>query len=159
MSKIRRNDPCPCGSGKKYKKCCGRNENNINMNAVNNELYHIHQELISVATTTFDNQLDKQLKLFESPSIQDQETMEVYQTGLIPWIISSVPCLKNHETILKRFYRSTQGKLSMHARDILVRWLHEKPSVYDIVSIDSPKKQFIQVKELGTENTNYIPFQ
>ena len=23
--KIGRNDPCPCGSGKKYKKCCGRN--------------------------------------------------------------------------------------------------------------------------------------
>lgn len=22
--KIRRNDPCPCGSGKKYKKCCGK---------------------------------------------------------------------------------------------------------------------------------------
>ncbi len=25
--KIGRNDPCPCGSGKKYKKCCGRNDN------------------------------------------------------------------------------------------------------------------------------------
>ena len=24
-NKIGRNDPCPCGSGKKYKKCCGRN--------------------------------------------------------------------------------------------------------------------------------------
>ena len=24
--KIGRNDPCPCGSGKKYKKCCGRKE-------------------------------------------------------------------------------------------------------------------------------------
>ena len=23
--KMGRNDPCPCGSGKKYKKCCGRN--------------------------------------------------------------------------------------------------------------------------------------
>ena len=23
--KIGRNDPCPCGSGKKYKYCCGRN--------------------------------------------------------------------------------------------------------------------------------------
>ena len=22
-----RNDPCPCGSGKKYKKCCGNNAN------------------------------------------------------------------------------------------------------------------------------------
>ncbi len=24
--KVGRNDPCPCGSGKKYKKCCGRAE-------------------------------------------------------------------------------------------------------------------------------------
>jgi uncharacterized protein YecA (UPF0149 family) len=22
--KVKPNDPCPCGSGKKYKKCCGR---------------------------------------------------------------------------------------------------------------------------------------
>jgi len=21
--KVKRNEPCPCGSGKKYKKCCG----------------------------------------------------------------------------------------------------------------------------------------
>ena len=25
--RVGRNDPCPCGSGKKYKKCCGMNEN------------------------------------------------------------------------------------------------------------------------------------
>ncbi len=25
VHKVGRNDPCPCGSGKKYKKCCGRN--------------------------------------------------------------------------------------------------------------------------------------
>lgn len=25
MPKVGRNDPCPCGSGKKYKKCCGAN--------------------------------------------------------------------------------------------------------------------------------------
>ncbi len=24
--KVGRNDPCPCGSGKKYKKCCGKNK-------------------------------------------------------------------------------------------------------------------------------------
>ena len=24
--KVGRNDPCPCGSGKKYKKCCGMKE-------------------------------------------------------------------------------------------------------------------------------------
>lgn len=26
VEKIGRNDPCPCGSGKKYKKCCGKKE-------------------------------------------------------------------------------------------------------------------------------------
>ena len=26
VKKVGRNDPCPCGSGKKYKKCCGQNE-------------------------------------------------------------------------------------------------------------------------------------
>ena len=25
-SKVGRNELCPCGSGKKYKKCCGKNE-------------------------------------------------------------------------------------------------------------------------------------
>ena len=25
-NKVGRNDPCPCGSGKKYKKCCGANQ-------------------------------------------------------------------------------------------------------------------------------------
>ena len=24
VQKIGRNDPCPCGSGKKYKQCCGK---------------------------------------------------------------------------------------------------------------------------------------
>ena len=24
--KVGRNDPCPCGSGKKYKNCCGKDE-------------------------------------------------------------------------------------------------------------------------------------
>ena len=27
MSKVGRNDPCPCGSGKKYKKCCEKKAN------------------------------------------------------------------------------------------------------------------------------------
>ena len=29
VKKVGRNDPCPCGSGKKYKKCCGRGDNSV----------------------------------------------------------------------------------------------------------------------------------
>jgi hypothetical protein len=27
VQKVGRNDPCPCGSGKKYKHCCGKMRN------------------------------------------------------------------------------------------------------------------------------------
>lgn len=33
MNKIGRNDPCPCGSGKKYKKCCGDESKKRTFNA------------------------------------------------------------------------------------------------------------------------------
>ena len=29
MTKVGRNDPCPCGSGKKYKKCCLAKESSV----------------------------------------------------------------------------------------------------------------------------------
>ena len=28
-TKVGRNDPCPCGSGKKYKNCCGKNQEDL----------------------------------------------------------------------------------------------------------------------------------
>lgn len=31
-SSVRRNDPCPCGSGKRYKQCCGRNNESSKAN-------------------------------------------------------------------------------------------------------------------------------
>lgn len=33
MAKLGRNDPCPCGSGKKYKQCCLKSEESRNINA------------------------------------------------------------------------------------------------------------------------------
>jgi len=38
MVKVRRNDPCPCGSGKKYKRCCLHKENSKKIDA-GKELY------------------------------------------------------------------------------------------------------------------------
>lgn len=35
---VRRNDPCPCGSGKKYKRCCGSSSTNLMDIVVNEEL-------------------------------------------------------------------------------------------------------------------------
>src|SRR5688500_10295670 len=31
MAKVGRNDPCPCGSGKKYKRCCGATQSSTSL--------------------------------------------------------------------------------------------------------------------------------
>ena len=33
MQKVGRNDPCPCGSGKKFKKCCEMNQKHKKISA------------------------------------------------------------------------------------------------------------------------------
>ena len=35
--KIGRNDPCPCGSGKKYKKCCINSQNDFDFESTPKE--------------------------------------------------------------------------------------------------------------------------
>ena len=37
MSKVKRNGPCPCGSGKKTKKCCLRKINEFKTRVFNGE--------------------------------------------------------------------------------------------------------------------------
>lgn len=50
--KIKPNEPCPCHSGNKYKKCCGRPKEN-----------QINENLYLIPDTTIDpNQLKEQLK-------------------------------------------------------------------------------------------------
>ena len=45
MSQIGRNDPCPCGSGKKYKKCCLGQDESGSLNSVTDVFDGLKQEL------------------------------------------------------------------------------------------------------------------
>lgn len=47
MSKTGRNDPCPCGSGKKYKKCCAKNSGKPAPSAGGNSLPFLNPSLLA----------------------------------------------------------------------------------------------------------------
>ena len=50
---IGRNDPCPCGSGKKFKQCCQNKENN-NSEATKNRLLESIPDLFAKALSAVD---------------------------------------------------------------------------------------------------------
>ena len=70
MSKVGRNDPCPCGSGKKYKKCCEKKANVPFFQK--KEIKHIQAKGVS---SVFQNALSSQ-KAEEPKSVKETEQVK-----------------------------------------------------------------------------------
>jgi tetratricopeptide (TPR) repeat protein len=72
LTKIGRNDNCPCGSGKKYKKCC------LDKQPIRNDLSGNYEEALKILWSVPSDRLDPEIKknVFENPSIlQSHETL------------------------------------------------------------------------------------
>ena len=91
MSKVGRNDPCPCGSGKKYKKCHGdkamvmkADENTEKVKAINqNGLNAILYRLIDAVGGKFTISIDELSKVskdckFLSKINEAAQTIEIW---------------------------------------------------------------------------------
>lgn len=52
---LKRNDPCLCGSGKKYKKCCM--QKNESKAIVTQELHQLETEMLYTAFTRYQKEL------------------------------------------------------------------------------------------------------
>ncbi|SES88255.1 SEC-C motif-containing protein [Oceanobacillus limi] len=157
MSKIKRNDPCPCGSGKKYKKCCGFHKtSNQNTPKMNDELNRIHQDFITDAINKYGDKMEEVHQQYEKPTLQG-EALEIYNTGLNLWMPFHVPCFKNNETIFDVFSKKKSSALSGQAKGLFAQWKNCSPSVYEIVS-KSSEQTFVTVNDLGTNETYKIPY-
>ncbi len=55
MAKIQPNDPCPCGSGKKYKYCCGSNNKIIAENFYSDDFIREHKSNLFLDDFVIDN--------------------------------------------------------------------------------------------------------
>ena len=53
MEKIRRNDPCPCGSRKKYKKCHLGHEDDLIIEKIKNSQGEIEEKLVKLPEVNY----------------------------------------------------------------------------------------------------------
>ncbi len=81
MSKVGRNEPCPCGSGKKYKKCCG------------------NSKVIEFPSTTIKEELDGAFQRFQDHIVNNH-------SELLP---TSKP--QSQEEHLEQFFSLLQGSV------------------------------------------------
>ncbi|WP_440897017.1 SEC-C metal-binding domain-containing protein [Amphibacillus sp. Q70] len=158
MDKVRRNDPCPCGSGLKYKKCHGAS-NVIEMNPerYNTELEQLHSGLIDFAINEYESELGRVIEKYHQPSIfKDDELMNLYISGLTAWSILQQP-LEHDETIFDIYYKKKQKKIkNERVKKIFASWSNSSPSFYKIVSINQDDVLLEDVRTKHTYNISML---
>jgi hypothetical protein len=158
--KIGRNDPCPCGSGKKYKKCCALNEDLPDL-SLPEELktgtrLDDYMELMQAVVlyyqglTEFDTdrkELNKAVKDFEKrfrPGTDDGVTDGLY----MPWLLFDLRFGKSGKTVCERFLEDSMMKKLGDPGLSLIRHMSDSYATFYEV-IDSTQER-IRLVGLGT---------
>lgn len=156
MSRPRRNDPCPCGSGKKFKKCCGAN-NVIEFNPAlyNNELDLLNEELMGFAVTNFESELTMHSQYYVESYLDEsnEEKINTYVALLSAWIILKKP-MENGKTIFDMFYAKQKNKIKLpRTKKVFWSWGNAQPGIFEITSIDDQAEPTMTLRDINTYKT------
>ncbi|MEH7108064.1 SEC-C metal-binding domain-containing protein [Bacillus sp. JJ1764] len=138
MGKIGRNEPCPCGSGKKYKNCCGANEAIPITHLLEGDIDQLQQQLIHFGLNHFDIEIAEDFERFEEiidSELMDEEEVNFYSMMHAVWFILFVP-LEDGKTIIEKFIAAESGKIKRtKLRQILQTWTDARTIVGRLVHI------------------------
>ncbi len=148
-----RNEPCPCGSGRKYKKCCGRTpaapvetgpKRAPRDPAADSVGRRVARELqVKLARFAVQNVPRAERDTALARWFGDRKaalTGESIKDGLFLeyWLYDWRPDNKRGRTILKRFAEARGVDLSREEQAQLESWLHERRrGLYEVENVDS----------------------
>lgn len=146
---IGRNDPCLCGSGKKYKKCCGKTEGAAIVTVLAEEASTIQRELIDYAMENHSAMLKKEFQ----PLLQSNETLrqneQVFLVTFEIWAILT-RTIKENETILTKFVKRRVPSIQrQRTAEIVSSWIDYRFMAGVIESCDGP---VYQVRDILTDD-------
>jgi SEC-C motif len=138
--KISRNEPCPCGSGKKYKKCCGAKEAVSITGMIETEIEALQKQILQFAAYYYGDDLQEDFADFEEHFImQEEQEKKFYELMHAVWFILFEP-LEDGDTILEKFITMEAGKISRpKLRGILRSWTEAKTFAGTVIDIENNK--------------------
>ncbi|WP_243292812.1 SEC-C metal-binding domain-containing protein [Bacillus sp. FJAT-47783] len=152
---IGRNDACPCGSGKKYKKCCGHySVVSLNDIAVA-EAVELQKQVTNYAISNYkepiESFLDTRLKNFHIP----EEFMEAFSFLMVNWYISTNK--DEGKSIMERFIDDRLQTIQRpRVQNILKTWKEAKPSILKVLK--SEKNQLVTEDMFSKEEVTVLTF-
>lgn len=105
-SKISRNAPCPCGSGKKYKKCCGANEVISLTQVLETEIDDLEKQLLHFAFQNYGVEMEENFEIFQQEYVMDSDDEKKFFEFVHTIWFTMFAKTENGNTILDHFITS-----------------------------------------------------
>ena len=135
--KIGRNDPCPCGSGKKYKKCClikEREPQTMGSLYLPIEESLIDKVLLYHEQERFNWDYEEARRVWYDSFGTDGDGKAVEDVWFTVWFIHDYR-LSYGKTLLELFYNEKRHTLGVLEKEIMEAWLQAGIGLYEVNSV------------------------
>ncbi|MEH7179446.1 SEC-C metal-binding domain-containing protein [Neobacillus vireti] len=134
---IGRNEPCPCGSGKKYKKCCGAREAVSITHVLEGEIDDLQKRLLHFALDHYEEEILKGFDEYHEYFDIEEEERQFFEFVYTIWY-SLFYKLENGETILENFIPLEARKLKRpKLKQILQSWTNARAIAGEITHVEN----------------------
>jgi hypothetical protein len=156
-----RNAPCPCGSGLKFKKCCGGVTANAvaldpevaYANGIKRADMELHDVLMRYLRKRLgDKWLHGALDLFMEEALEGMEQAEIELA--IPWVLFHCPVTETGESIARVMLEEPRLRIAETQLAVLVAQLRTWLSIWEVTAIDPGVG--ISLTDLLTGATTYV---
>lgn len=156
MATVGRNDPCPCGSGKKYKKCCMLKETSVDLEAfrANRTEENLRSEILRFATgTRFKDEMAEafgkyHLNKIDASLLLKQDPLE--NIRFLDWFINDHLHSKDNKRLIDIFGELRGKHLDEDQRKLLEEWKASRRGAFEV---ESTEGGVLKVKDLFTEES------
>ncbi|WP_223701257.1 YecA family protein [Sutcliffiella deserti] len=132
---IGRNEPCPCGSGKKFKKCCEKKQSTGLDKVLESELVSLQIDMMRYAYDKFSGELESEASKYLHNFQLDQEKKDAFEELIHLWVMFTVK-REHGRTIVEDFVQSNENKFSRpQVKEWAQSWQKAYPSVYKVSNI------------------------
>lgn len=134
---IGRNDPCPCGSGKKYKKCCLKKDTANQLTTIQKEQFHQQKHVLFGKLRHFVDECTTfeqfhQLKIEFKQRTKGQVVKEEEEGFFIYWLYF-VYRFSNGLRLIEWFYEENAQRLSNEERNRIKEWTSLQPRLLQAI--------------------------
>ncbi|WP_445613204.1 YecA family protein [Geobacillus sp. YF-1] len=157
MAAVSRNALCPCGSGKKYKRCCGKDEVVSIDSLIERELVECMQDVLLFASERYEDEIVEVIAerpLEDRPEVLDS-AVSLFVTN---WVIFCRPVDEKGTTIFSAYMRDRRyARWRPAVQAHVARWAGTVPSFDEIIHFDEERRQLL-VRDLlsGKEKRVYL---